>query len=86
MCDGKDTSALFRVSLFNIMAHLSAISAGFVGEIIGWKSLPCQAGEPFALLRRVGDEVSCDEAFDRVFRIPMERSVPQKTKEAVSPG
>jgi hypothetical protein len=64
---------LFHGSLFDIMAHLLDISAGFVGEIIGGTFLPCQAREPFALLRRVGNEVARDKAFGRVLRIPIER-------------
>jgi hypothetical protein len=39
---------LFRVRLFAMMAHLSAISPGFVRQIIGGQSLHGKAGEPFA--------------------------------------
>jgi hypothetical protein len=52
---GKEVYGLFHVSLFDIMAHLSDISAGFVGQIIGCKFLLCRAGEHFALLIRIGD-------------------------------
>ena len=65
---------MFHVSLFAMMAHLSDISAGVVGQIRGCTFLLYKTGEHFALLRRGGDEVSRDEAFARVLRIPRERS------------
>jgi hypothetical protein len=50
VCDGKDAYGLLHVRLFVIMAHLTDISAGFVGEILDCKFLLCQAREHFVLL------------------------------------
>jgi len=61
---------LFRGSWFASMAHLSEISADFVGEIIDCTFLHCKTREPFTLLIRIGDEVSHDATLGRVFRIP----------------
>ena len=52
---GRDESSLFRVLFFDIMSHLSDTSAGFAGQVVRRKLLPCKAGERFSLLIRVGD-------------------------------